>query len=146
MARRARLDAEGTLHHVIIRGIEKKVIFADDIDREGFIKRMGQLALETGTKIFAFSLMSNHAHVLLRSGPLGLPQYMRGLLTGYAQSYNRRHKRRGYLFQNRYKSIICDEEVYFQELVRYIHLNPLRAGLVRKLKELDGYRWSDGQW
>ncbi len=59
MARRARLDAEGTLHHVIIRGIEKKVIFADDIDREGFIKRMGQLALETGTKIFALSLMSN---------------------------------------------------------------------------------------
>jgi REP element-mobilizing transposase RayT len=113
MPRRARLDAEGTLHHVIIRGIEKRPIFADELDRERLIARMGQLALETRTKIYAWSLMTNHGHILLRSGPSGLPPYMRRLLTGYAQSYNRRHQRRGYLFQNRYKSIVCDEEVYF---------------------------------
>jgi len=142
MPRQARLDVGGTLHHVIIRGIEKKPIFADDLDREGFICRMGKLALETGTKIYAFSLMTNHAHVLLRSSSSGLPQYMRRLLTGHAQSFNRRHERKGYLFQNRYKSIVCDEEVYFQELVRYIHLNPFRAGLVTKLEQLDRYRWA----
>jgi len=67
---------------------------------------------------------------------------MRRLLTGYAQGYNRRHKRYGHLFQNRYKSIVCEEDGYFQELVRYIHLNPLRAGLVQNLGQLDRYPWS----
>jgi REP element-mobilizing transposase RayT len=142
MPRRARLDAAGTLHHIILRGIEKRPIFDDDLDRETFVSRMGQLALETKTKIYAWSLLTNHAHILLRSGPEGLPQYMRRLLTGYAQAYNRRHKRYGHLFQNRYKSIVCEEDVYFQELVRYIHLNPLRAGLVQNLVQLDRYPWS----
>jgi hypothetical protein len=67
---------------------------------------------------------------------------MRRLLTDYAQAYNRRQKRRDYLFQNRYKSIVCDEEVYFQELGRYIHLNPFRAGLVSNLKQLDRHPWA----
>jgi REP element-mobilizing transposase RayT len=142
MARQARLDAAGTLHHVILRGIEKRQIFDDDLDRETFVNRMGQLALETKTKIYAWSLLTNHAHLLLRSGPGGLPHYMRRLLTSYAQAYNRRHKRYGHLFQNRYKSIVCEEEVYFQELVRYIHLNPLRVGLVPNLGRLDWYPWS----
>jgi hypothetical protein len=86
--------------------------------------------------------LTNHVHILLQSGPEGLPQYMRRLLSAYAQAYNRRHERYGHLFQNRYKSIVCEEEVYFQELVRYIHLNPLRARLVPDLKGLDLYPWS----
>lgn len=142
MPRQARLDSAGTLHHVILRGIEKRQIFDDDLDRESFITRMAQLAIETKTKIYAWSLLTNHAHILLRSGPEGLPQFMRRLLTGFAQAYNRRHKRYGHLFQNRYKSIVCEEETYFQELVRYIHLNPLRAGLVQNLERLDRYAWS----
>jgi REP element-mobilizing transposase RayT len=142
MPRQARLDAAGTLHHIILRGIEKRQIFEDDRDRETFVNRMGQLALEIKTKIYAWSLLTNHAHILLRSGPEGVPQYMRRLLTSYAQSYNRRHKRYGHLFQNRYKSIVCEEEVYFQQLVRYIHLNPLRAGFVPDLERLDRYPWS----
>jgi putative transposase len=85
--------------------------------------------------------MTNHAHLLLRSGPLGLPKFMRRFLTGYAVTYNLRHLRHGHLFQDRYHSIVCDEEVYFQELVRYIHLNPLRARLVSSLSELDRYPW-----
>jgi REP element-mobilizing transposase RayT len=136
------LDSAGTLHHIILRGIEKRQIFDDDLDRETFVNRMGQLALETKTKIYAWSLMTNHAHLLMRSGPEGLPQYMRRLLTGYAQAYNRRHHRYGHLFQNRYKSIVCEEDPYFQELVRYIHLNPLRAGLVKNLIHLDRYPWA----
>jgi putative transposase len=83
--------------------------------------------------------MEDHAHFLFRSGPPGLPTLMRRLLTGYAVSYNRRHRRHGQLFQNRYKSIICQEEAYLQELVRYIHLNPLRAKIVADLNELDSY-------
>ena len=141
MPRQARLDAPGTLHHVIIRGIEKKLIVMGDIDRTDFIERMGALALELKTPIYAWALMSNHAHILLRSGPKGLSTFMRRLLTGYAGSFNRRHRRHGHLFQNRYKSIICDEDTYFVELVRYIHLNPLRAGLVESLSALDKYPW-----
>jgi putative transposase len=139
--RQARLDAPGTLHHVILRGIEKRRVVDDDKDRENFVSRLGNLAQETDTKIYAWSLMTNHVHLLLRSGPLGLPKFMRRFLTGYAVSYNLRHLRHGHLFQNRYRSIVCDEDAYFRELVRYIHLNPLRAHLVDKLSELDGYPW-----
>lgn len=141
MPRKARLDAPGTLHHVIVRGIEKKPIVKDDMDRRNFIERMGQIAIESMTPIYAWALMTNHAHILLRSGPKGLSKFMRRLLTGYAGSFNRRHGRHGHLFENRYKSIICDEDSYFTELVRYIHLNPLRAGLVKSVTELDRYRW-----
>jgi len=142
MPRRARLDTPGTLHHVIVRGIEKRRIVNDVADRKNFVKRMGELALETQTGIYAWALMTNHAHILLRSAKIGLSGYMRRLLTGYAISYNRRHKRWGHLFQNRYKSILCEEDAYFTELVRYIHLNPLRAKLVKNLDKLDRYRWS----
>lgn len=141
MPRQARLDAPGTLHHVIIRGIEKKPIVKDDVDRRQFSERMGRLAYESKTAIYAWALMTNHAHILLRSGPKGLPSLMRRLLTGYAIAFNRRHRRHGHLFQNRYKSIICEEDSYFVELVRYIHLNPLRAGLVKSLPSLDQYPW-----
>ena len=142
MPRKARLDAPGTLHHVMIRGIEKRLIVQSDKDRQDFVDRMGNLTVKTGTVIYAWALLPNHAHILLRSGPSGLPTYMRRLLTGYAVAYNLRHKRHGHLFQNRYKSIVCDEDEYFKELVRYIHLNPLRAKLVTEILELDKFPWS----
>jgi len=142
MPRQARLDAPGTLHHVMIRGIERSPIFKDDQDRQDFISRMGMLAQETGTKILAWALMSNHVHLLFFSGPSGISKFMRRLLTGYALRYNRRHQRNGHLFQNRYKSIICEEGTYLLELVRYIHLNPLRAAMVKSMGELEGYPWS----
>lgn len=141
MPRQARLDAPGTLHHVIIRGIEKKKIVSDDIDRDEFVQRMGMVASQTETAIYAWALMTNHAHILIRSGPKGLSQYMRRILSGYATWYNLRHKRYGHLFQNRYKSIVCDEDSYFTQLVRYIHLNPLRVGIVKTLVKLDCYAY-----
>lgn len=141
MPRQARLDAPGTLHHVIVRGIEKRQIVDDDEDRKSFVDRMGSLALEMDTAIYAWTLMGNHAHILLRSGPSGLSKYMMRLLTGYAVFYNRRHGRHGHLFQNRYKSIVVEEDAYFQELVRYIHLNPLRARIIDSISKLERYRW-----
>jgi len=141
MPRQARLDAPGTLHHVILRGIERGKIVADAEDRAAFLTRLGDVARGTRTTIYAWALLPNHAHLLLRSGPAGLPQFMRRLLTGYAQGYNRRHRRAGHLFQNRYKSIVCEADAYFQELTRYIHLNPLRARLVPDLPHLDRYPW-----
>ena len=142
MPRRARLDAPGTLHHVIVRGIEKGKIVKDVTDRKNFVNRLAALAVDTKTSVYAWALMNNHAHLLLRSSEIGLAAFMRRLLTGYAIWYNRRHRRWGHLFQNRYKSIVCDEDAYFTELVRYIHLNPLRAGLVKSFAQLDRYPWS----
>ena len=142
MARQARLDAPGTLHHIIVRGIEQRKIVDDNHDRKDFVSRMGKIASETGTTIYAWALMTNHAHILLRSGPSGLSRYMLRFLSGYAGSYNRRNRRHGHLFQNRYKSIVCEEDRYFRELVRYIHLNPLRAKLIQSVAQLDRYLWS----
>ena len=142
MPRTARLDTPGLLHHIMIRGIERRKIFNDDKDRENLIERLSLLLPETQTQCYAWAFLPNHAHFLLRSGPQGIAGLMRRLLTGYAVSYNRRHRRHGQLFQNRYKSIICQEDRYFRELVRYIHLNPLRAKLVADLKELNIYPYS----
>ena len=141
MPRTARLDTPGLLHHIMIRGIERRKIFNDDKDRENIIERLSILLPETKTQCYAWSFLSNHAHFLFRSGPHGIAGLMRRLLTGYAVSYNKRHRRHGQLFQNRYKSVICQEDRYFQELVRYIHLNPLRAKIVTDLKELDRYSY-----
>ena len=142
MPRIARLDTPGLLHHVMIRGIERRKIFRDNKDREDFIERLSILLPETKTQCYAWVFMPNHVHMLLRSGPSGISTLMRRLLTGYAVSFNRRHKRHGQLFQNRYKSIICQEDTYFMELVRYIHLNPLRAKIVKDLNELGRYAYS----
>jgi len=139
MPRQSRLDAPGVLHHVIIRGIERKKIFGDQIDQQNFVGRLAVLIPETQTGCYAWVLMSNHAHFLFRSGPSGISTLMRRLLTGYAVSFNRRRRRFGQLFQNRYKSIICQEDAYLKELVRYIHLNPIRAKIVGDVKALGQY-------
>jgi REP element-mobilizing transposase RayT len=142
MPRIARLDTPGLLHHVMIRGIERRRIFKDDEDRENLIERLSDLLPETKTLCYAWAFMPNHAHFLFRSGPSGIASLMKRLLTGYAIYYNRRHNRHGQLFQNRYKSIICQEDAYLLELVRYIHLNPLRGKIVVDLEELNRYPYS----
>ena len=142
MPRQARNDGAGTLHHIICRGIERRDIFSDDRDRDDIVARMGKIFLETSTRCYAWALLRNHFHILLQTGTVPVATVMRRLLTGYATKYNRRHGRHGHLFQNRYKSILCQEEPYLLELVRYIHLNPLRAGIVTSLDELNSYRYS----
>jgi REP element-mobilizing transposase RayT len=127
MPRKARIDAPGALHHIIIRGIERKAIFKDTADREIFFERCSGIISETETSCYAWVFMTNHIHMLLKTGLSPIATVMRRLLTGYAVSFNRRHRRHGHLFQNRYKSFLCEEQLYLKELVRYIHLNPLRA-------------------
>ena len=142
MPRQARLDASGVLHHVMARGIEQGLIFRDYRDREDLIRRLSELALKQAWSIYAWALMPNHFHLLVRSGKNPLSQNMRALMSGYAGYFNRRHNRHGHLFQNRYKSIVCEEEPYFLELVRYLHLNPLRSKIVKDLNELDSYKYA----
>lgn len=139
MPRKARIDAPGALHHIIARGIERRKIFLDDDDRENFLERLGSIVSCSGTQCFAWALIPNHFHILLRTGDVPVATVMRRLLTGYAVYFNHRHRRYGHLFQNRYKSILCQADNYLLELVRYIHLNPLRARLVSDMKALDAY-------
>ena len=133
MPRKARIDAPGALHHIIVRGIERKAIFKDDSDRENFLDRLSAIVSESETGCYGWALMTNHVHMILKTGLSPVSTVMRRLLTGYAVSFNRRHRRHGQLFQNRYKSFLCEEDVYLKELVRYIHLNPLRAKIVKRL-------------
>ena len=142
MPRHARLDAPGALQHIIIRGIERQRIFRDDDDRAAFLNRLGRVLIESGTPCYAWALMPNHAHFLLQTGRVPLATVMRRVLTGYAVTFNHRHRRHGPLFQNRYKSILCEREPYLLELVRYIHLNPLRAQQVRDMDQLDRYPYA----
>lgn len=142
MPRQARLDIPGALHHIMVRGINKSDIFDDDQDRALFLERLGKNVAEGKCTIYAWVLMSNHVHILFKSGREGISQVMRKSLTWYAQYYNRRYHRTGHLFENRYKSILCDEDAYLLALVRYIHLNPLRARIVKTIEQLDSYPWS----
>ena len=142
MPRGPRLDAPGTLHHVMVRGIEGRPISREDSDRADFVRRLAVLATDRDLTVYAWALLPNHAHLLLRTGRIPLARVMRSLLTGYAGTFNRRHKRKGHLFQNRYKSIVVEEGPYLLELIRYIHLNPLRAGIVPHVRALDRYPWT----
>jgi REP element-mobilizing transposase RayT len=142
MPRAARLDILHTLNHVIVRGIERNDIFLDDEDRHFFLSRFAFLLKETETECLAWALMRNHVHLLLRPKREKLSTFMRRMLTGYAVTFNLRHHRCGHLFQNRYKSIVCEEDPYLLELVRYIHLNPLRVGAVADVNALDRYPWT----
>ncbi len=141
MPRQPRLDVPGVLQHVTALGIERGHIFRDDQDRQNFLNRLAPLFWETQTNCYAWALMPDHFHVLIKTGLVPLSHIMRRLMTGHAVSFNKRHRRNGHLFQNRYKSIICQEEPYLMELIRYIHLNPLRVGLVQDLAGLEQYRW-----
>lgn len=141
MPRQARIDIAGRLYHVIARGIERHKIFGDEADREDFLKRL-KISLErTGGKCLAWCLMPNHFHLLILRGKRPLAEVMRRLMTGYAVGFNMRYRRSGHLFQNRYKAILCEKEPYLLELTAYIHLNPLRARIVKNLKELKDYPW-----
>jgi REP element-mobilizing transposase RayT len=141
MPRQARLDIPGALHHIMVRGIDKTNIFRDDEDKARFLERLGQTVEEGKSAVYAWVLMDNHVHILFKSGKDGISTVMRRLLTWYAQYFNRRHGRTGHLFENRYKSILCDEDNYLLALIRYIHLNPVRAKIVKTIEQLDSYPW-----
>jgi putative transposase len=142
MPRDKRLNIIGGVYHVFTRGIEGQEIFKDNIDREEFLSRLQDSLKKTKSSCYAWTLMSNHVHLMIRTGTGSLSDIARRLFTGYAIYYNARHKRRGYLYQNRYKSILCQEDIYFEELVRYIHLNPVKAKITSTINQLDRYPWS----
>ncbi len=142
MPRKARIDAPGALHCVLLRGTEGKDLFQDDADRDDFLRRLAHLTKETGSSCYAWALMPSQILLLLKTGRSPISELLQRLLTGYVVTYNKRHNRRGPLFQSRYRAILCQEDRYLLELVRYIHLNPLRLGVVRSLSQLGRYRYA----
>jgi len=126
----------------MVRGIERPALCRDETDRTDFGARLAALAAQGAWTVYAWALLPNHAHLLVRTGRRPLGRVMRSLLTGYAGAFNRWHHRVGHLFQNRYKSIVVEEEPYLLELVRYLHLNPLRAKVVPDLRRLDRSPWT----
>jgi REP element-mobilizing transposase RayT len=143
MPRGPRLDSEGALHHVIARGIERSRIFRDDRDRCWCRDRLGRVVIEGGADLHAWCFMPNHIHLLVRTGATSLSRLMQRWLGAYAVTFNLRHRRAGHLFQNRFKSILVDEQAYLLELVRYIHLNPVRGRRPEiSLAALDDYPWT----
>lgn len=141
MARSIRLDRPGATHHVMGRTISGRPLFGDDYDRISFIVRLGRCCVCCGVKVLAWCLMPNHFHLLVRTSDTPLSSFMARLLTGHASHMNARHHGSGHLFQGRFKSILVADESYLTTLIRYIHLNPLRAGLLSNLKDLGTYRW-----
>lgn len=115
------------------------MIFKDRVDYESYLRRLEAGLHRTGVRCFAFILMSNHVHLLLQPNQVPLPRLMQSLQQGYTQEFNRRYRLAGHVFQGRYTAILCDRDSYLLELVRYLHLNPVRAGLV---PDPAAYRWS----
>ena len=142
MPRQGRLHIPGGYYHVMGRGMERRRIFNSVTDKQDFLERLGEGLEQAHCQCLAWAIMSNHYHLLIRVSTEPLVKLMSPLLSGYATQYNYRKKRSGYVFQNRYKSILCDADNYLLELIRYIHLNPLKAKMVMTMSELDRYRWS----
>jgi len=132
MARRPRVFAPGLLYHVIVRGNQRRKTFRCDEDYKGYLDRLEKYRAKFHVRIYAYCLMPNHVHLLVETGSTPLAKFMQGLQQSYTQHFNRSYRKVGHLFQGRYKAIICDRDKYLLALVRYIHLNPVRAKLATR--------------
>jgi REP element-mobilizing transposase RayT len=139
MGRAWRIEFEGAFYHILARGNEKRDIVADDADRRRLMDTIGEAAERFDLDIFAYVLMPNHYHLLLRTQQANLSRAMQWFGTTYTQRYNRRHARSGHLFQGRFKSILVENDAYLLRLSLYIHRNPVRAGLTERLAD---FPWS----
>ncbi|MBI2227582.1 MAG: transposase [Deltaproteobacteria bacterium] len=132
MSRRPRVFAPGLLYHVIVRGNQRRKTFRCDDDYKAYLDRLERYRAKCHVRIYAYCLMPNHVHLLVETGSTPLAKFMQGLQQSYTQHFNRSYRKVGHLFQGRYKAIICDRDKYLLALVRYIHLNPVRAKLVTR--------------
>ena len=139
MGRAWRIEYAGALYHILSRGNEQSDIFYDNTDRQRFLNTVEELSERFAVDIFAYVLMDNHYHLLLKTRRANLSKAMQWFGTTYTRRFNNRHNRSGHLFQGRFKSIIIENDAYLMQLSCYIHRNPLRAGIVKRLAD---YRWS----
>ena len=139
MARRPRLFAPGVLYHVIVRGNQRQKTFTAESDYQAYIERLARYRKKYDYVLHAYCLMPNHVHLLVESSEQPLAKFMQGLQQSYSQYFNLRHRKTGHVFEGRYKAILCQKDQYLLQLIRYIHLNPVRAGMVRSPER---YRYS----
>jgi REP element-mobilizing transposase RayT len=139
MCRQLRILIPGAVYHVTSRGNERKNIFKDDADRNMLLKTLGEVKNKYDFKILAFVLMNNHYHFLLKTEKPNLPVVMQYLNTSYGIYFNRKYRRSGHLFQSRYHCVLVEYGPNIKEVVRYVHLNPIRVNAVETLPE---YEWS----
>ncbi|TFH17018.1 MAG: hypothetical protein E4H02_04025 [Lentisphaerales bacterium] len=148
MARLLRVEYEGAIYHVTMRGNERQVIFRDDADRERLLERLGQRVEQYGIRLYLFVFMTNHVHLVLETPEGNLSRFMHNLETGYTVYYNLRHKRAGHLLQGRFGAQLVERDDYFLRLTRYVHLNPVfvkrakRLPSKERIEHLRHYGWS----
>jgi putative transposase len=139
MARRLRLQYPGAIYHVMSRGNGRQDIVRDDDDRDRLQQELGRAAVRCGWKVYAFVILSNHLHVVLKTPQPNLARGMQGFLSAYANAWARRHRFCGHVFQGRYRTELVEDETYLWTVTRYVHLNPIRARLVQHPA---AWRWS----
>jgi len=139
MPRKPRIEFPGALYHIFSRGNNKQEIFLEDRDRSKFMDYLRHYKNEFSFALYAYVLMRNHFHLLIQVGSAPASKIMQCLIQSYTQYFNTRHERVGHLFQGRYKAILCEKEEYLKELIRYLHLNPVRAGYVERPEK---YQWA----
>jgi REP element-mobilizing transposase RayT len=139
MARTARKKSKSGIYHVMLRGINRQVIFEDDADKEKFLETLKSYKDLNKYKVYAYCLMENHVHLLIEETEEPIGQFIKRICGSYVYWYNRKYDRIGHLFQDRFKSEVVEDDSYFLTVLRYIHQNPLRAGLVA---DIEKYRWS----
>lgn len=139
MARKPRIEYEGAFYHVITRGNQRQKIFRDENDHLKYLKILAKYKELYKYRLYAYVLMSNHVHLLMETGETPLSKILQGINQSYTTWFNRKNKTVGHLFQGRYKAILCDRDTYLLSLVKYIHLNPVRARMIRNGED---YPWS----
>ncbi len=139
MARPLRLELAGGLYHVTSRGDRREEIYDDEKDREKWLEILGHTCKRFNWRCYAYCLMDNHYHIIIETAEANLSKGMRQLNGVYTQYYNIRHKHAGHVFQGRYKGILVEQDAYLLELVRYVVLNPVRAGMT---KSIGKWKWS----
>jgi putative transposase len=143
MSRPLRVEYPGAVYHVLARGNEKRDVFWDDHDRERYLSRLAHYRSRFDFRVYAYCLMRNHVHLAIETGEIPLSRIMLALHGSYTQTFNRRHHRVGHLFQGRYKAFLVQRDRYLLALVRYIHQNPVAAGIEPRAWR---YRWSSDRW
>ena len=139
MARRPRIEFEGGFYHVITRGNQRQKIFLEEKEFLKYLEFLGDYKDRYGFWVYAYVLMGTHVHLLIETGQVPLSKILQGINQRFTMYFNWRHGTVGHLFQGRYKAILCDKDAYLLSLVKYLHYNPVRAGMVRQPEE---YRWS----
>jgi putative transposase len=142
MPRMNRIQSPGSFFHIMARGIDGRNLFYDEEDHYEFLNRFRKYLIKSGFRCFSWNLMDNHYHLVIQTNENRLDSLFGPLNGGYALWYNKKYKRHGYLFQYRFKSVLCQDSHHLSDLIRYIHLNPLRANIIQSYDQLTDWKWS----